>query len=89
MDVKEAIEFLRNHFRIGIYEKKSLDIIALLKQLKKKSNSGEKYKKIVTVEFESDNENAIESNINLLKAHLERVRDIPPQIKYTIKKGER
>ena len=37
MEVKQAIKFLRNHFKIGIYEKKSLDIIFLLKR-------GEKYK---------------------------------------------
>jgi len=44
--------------------------------------------KIVVIEFESDNENAIESNINILKAHLERVRNIPPQIKYTVREGD-
>ena len=43
MEVEDAIKFLRNHFRIGIYEKKSLDIIALLKKLEKKSKRGKKY----------------------------------------------
>jgi len=32
MEVKGAVKFLRNHFKIGIYEKKSLDIITLLQQ---------------------------------------------------------
>ena len=35
MDVKGAVKFLRNHFKIGIYEKISLDIISLLKRLEK------------------------------------------------------
>uniref|UniRef100_A0A6H1ZVC0 Uncharacterized protein n=2 Tax=viral metagenome TaxID=1070528 RepID=A0A6H1ZVC0_9ZZZZ len=43
MEIKDAIKFLRNHFRIGIYEKKSKDIIALLKQLNKKAKRGEVY----------------------------------------------
>ena len=43
MDTKKAIRFLRNHFRIGIYEKISKEIITLLKELDKKSIRGEKY----------------------------------------------
>jgi len=34
MEVKEAIMFLRSHFAIGIYTKKSEEIIVLLKRLK-------------------------------------------------------
>ena len=48
MEVKGVIKFLRNHFRIGIYEKKSLEIIALLKR--GKANSEEL--KIVKEELE-------------------------------------
>ncbi len=43
MDTKAAIKFLRNHFRIGIYEKISLDVIVLIKQLDKKAERGEKF----------------------------------------------
>lgn len=52
-EVKEAVEFLRSHFKIGIYEKKSKDIIALLKQLDRKVKQGEKYRQIV---YEINNE---------------------------------
>lgn len=38
-EIIQAIKFLRSHFRIGIYEKKSLEIISLLKQ-------GEKYRQM-------------------------------------------
>lgn len=45
-------------------------------------------KKTITIEFESDIEKAIESNINLMKAYLERTKHIPPKVKYTIKEGD-
>ena len=46
MDTKRAINFLRNHFKIGIYKKISEEIIALIKQLDKKSIRGEKFEAI-------------------------------------------
>jgi len=41
----------------------------------------------IIIEFKAKNEETLKHHINLLKAYLEREKDIPPKIKYKIKEG--